>query len=256
KYQKKVIFKVVNGKWADGTNADKVVYLDLMKDGKYAVDGTATLTAPTGMVANEGFEGGAWKVTPPSIVSGTNEETFIYTFTEVVPENPDNSDNPDNPENPDTPDTPDTPVDPGTPDVPGGEGEGGGNGSLNGGAHHILFGKTDGIGWYQVSKDGGKTWDIVFGNSTYEVKHGTEIIVRAGDIMGDAFTFYVNGNAVKPDANGNLVVTVNGYMLIGAIGIDPDIDFEVPDVEESLNWFQKIIKAIKDFFDKIFGWMK
>ena len=41
-------------------------------------------------------------------------------------------------------------------------------------------------------------------------------------------------------------------MLIGALGFD----FEVPDVEESLNWFQKIIKAIKDFFNKIFGWMK
>ena len=42
-------------------------------------------------------------------------------------------------------------------------------------------------------------------------------------------------------------------MLIGAIGIDPDIDFEVPDAEESPNWFQKIIKAIKDFFAKLFG---
>ena len=67
--------------------------------------------------------------------------------------------------------------------------------------------------------------------------------------MGDAFTFYVNGDAIEPDENGNLVITVDGYMLIGALGYKID----VPDVEESLNWFQKIIKAIKDFFAKIFG---
>ena len=47
-----------------------------------------------------------------------------------------------------------------------------------------------------------------------------------------------------------------GGNVIGAIGIDPDIDFEVPDVEESLNWFQKIIKAIKDFFAWIGSWFK
>ena len=246
KYQKKVIFKVVNGTWADGSVADKVEYLDLMKAGKFAADGTATLTAPTGMIAFEGFEGGSWDVTPPAEVSGTNVEVYTYTFKEYVPEVPDE---------PETPDNPDTPVDPDTPDNPNGDGTGtgDGNGSLGGNAQHILFGKTDGIGWYQVSQDGGQTWDIVFGNSTYEVKHGTEIIVKAGDLMGDSFTFYVNGDAVKPDENGCLVITVNSYMLIGAIGIDPDIDFEVPDVEESLNWFQKIIKAIKDFFAKLFG---
>ncbi len=243
KYQKKVIFKVVNGTWSDGTDEDKFVYLDLMKDGKYAVDGTASLAAPAGMVANEGFEDGAWDITPPAAVSGTKEEIYTYTFVEAVPEEPENPDNPDNPTDPDTP------------DVPGGEGEGEGegNGSLNGGAHHILFGKTDGIGWYQVSQDGGKTWDIVFGNSTYEVDHGTQLIIKVGDLMGDSFVFYVNGEKHHPDENGQLVITVNGYVLIGAISVVPEIDFEVPDVEESLNWFQKIIKAIKDFFAKLFG---
>ncbi len=246
KYQKKVIFKVVNGTWADGTTADKVVYLDLMKDGKYALDGTAALTAPTGMKANEGFEGGAWDITPPSAVSGTNVETYTYTFTETAPEEPDTPDNPDNPDTPDEPDVPDTPV---NPDSPEGDGEGD-NGSGNlGFKNYILFGKTDGIGWYQVSKDGGQPYDVVFGNSTYEVEPGTEIIVKVGDLMGDAFTFYVNGDAIEPDENGNLVITVDGYMLIGALGYKVN----VPDVEESLNWFQKLIKAIKDFFAKLFG---
>ncbi len=234
KYQKKVIFKVVNGTWADGRNKDIIYILTLDKNGN------ASVTVPAGMKANDGFEGGAWDVVPSVSVSGTDTEIYTYIFTKVVnpPVDPE-------PENPDTP------------DVPGGEGEGNGNGngngSLDGGSHHILFGKTNGIGWYQVSKDGGQTWSTVFGNSTYEVEHGTEIIVRVGDLVGNAFTFYVNGDAVKPDDNGEIRLTVNGYMLIGAVGIDPDIDFEVPDVEESLNWFEKIIKAIKDFFAWLFG---
>ncbi len=238
KYQKKVIFKVVNGKWSNGKANEIVNVVTLVKDGKYAADGSASLTAPTGMKANEGFEGGSWDVTPPSTVSGLETLTFTYSFTEVVPEEPENPGNPD------------TPTDPDTPDAPGGEGNG--NGSVSG-AHHIVFGKTDGIGWYHVSQDGGQSWDIVFGNSTYEVKNGTELIIKAGDILGDSFTFYVNGDAVKPNDDGEIRVTVKGYMLIGAIGIDPDIDLEVPDVDESLNWFQKLIKAIKDFFAKLFG---
>ena len=361
KYQKKVIFKVVNGIWSNGTTEDIVQYLTLVKDGKYSIDGEAALVAPSGMIANKDYKNGSWDKEVPSVVSGTETLTYTHTFirstTPVEPldkvsyivehykenadgayeiaddeiftgkigetvtatakdyegyvlneekstfsgtlvklesdgnilvlklyydidagnggeDTPDTPDTPDVPVDPDTPDTPDVPVDPDTPDTPdvpvdpedptdpdapvdpdapGGEGEGEGNGSFGGGAHHILFGKTDGIGWYNVSKDGGQTWDIVFGNSTYEVENGTEIIVKVGDLMGDTFTFYVNGDKYYPDENGQLVITVNGYMLIGAISVVPEIDFEVPDVEESLNWFQRIIKAIKDFFAKLFG---
>ena len=117
---------------------------------------------------------------------------------------------------------------------------------------HVVFGKTDGIGWYRVSKDGGQTFDIVFGNSTYEVELGTQLIVQVGDLTGDSFRFYVNGNGVEPDENGNLVVTVDGYMLIGALGYD----ITVPDVDESLSLIEKIIKAIKDFFNMILSWFK
>ena len=73
KYQKKVIFKVVNGKWADGTFADKIVYLDLMKDGEYAVDGTASLTAPADMVANEGYTVNVYGYTVNYLEKGTNK---------------------------------------------------------------------------------------------------------------------------------------------------------------------------------------
>lgn len=119
--------------------------------------------------------------------------------------------------------------------------------------HSIVFGKTNGIGWYKVSQDGGKTFETVFGNSVYEVKQGTEIIVSVGDVSGNAFTYYVNGNAVAGNEDGNLVITVTEYMLIGALGFDPETPSEVPDVKESVSWFQKLIQAIKDFFAMIFG---
>ncbi len=237
KYQKKVIFKVVNGTWADGTTADIIEYVDLKTEYEWDINGSAVLTAPEGMLANEGYENGAWSVIPPATVSGTDTEVYTYIFAEIT--------EPDTPENPDNPDEPDTPEEPDTPDVPGGNGSGNSDRK-----HHVLFGKTEGIGWYTVSKDGGQTYQIVFGNSTLEVEEGTQLIIKVGDLMGDAFTFYVNGQAVEPDENGNLVITVEGYMLIGALGYK----FEVPDIEESLNWFQRLIKAIKDFFARIFGW--
>ena len=115
--------------------------------------------------------------------------------------------------------------------------------------HYIVFGKTEKIGWYSVSLDGGESFMPVFGNSNLEVPEGTEMIIKANDVFGDPFTFYVNGAAVTPDENGYIRITVDGFMLIGALGI-PVV---APDVEESLNWFQRLIKAIKDFFARLFG---
>ena len=119
-------------------------------------------------------------------------------------------------------------------------------------SHYIVFGKTEKIGWYKISKDGGKTWQIVFGNSNLVMPKGTQLVIRAVDIMGDPFTFYINGKAVTPDENGYVYVDVQEFMLVGALGI-PVI---APDAEESLNWFQKIIQSIKDFFAKIASWFK
>ena len=245
KYQKKVIFVVENGTWADGSKENIEIMLELKTDGKWNESAQVELPVPEGMKADEGFGNGKWVLGKdmPTHVGGTITETFTYRFKEI--KEPENPGTPDNPDNPDTPDTPDTP------------GEDGGNGNADAETkHYVVFGKTDGIGWYNVSKDGGQTFDIVFGNSHYEVEEGTELIIKVGDLMGDNFVFYVNGDKYQPDENGQLVVTVKGYMLIGAISVVPEIDFEVPDTEESLNWLQKIIKAIRDFFDKLFGWMK
>ena len=118
--------------------------------------------------------------------------------------------------------------------------------------HYIVFGKTEKIGYYTVSLDGGETYLLVFGNSHLEVEHGSEIIIKAHDVFGDPFTFYINGKAVKPDENGFVRVKVDSYLLIGALGIP----VEAPDAEESLNFFQRLIKSIKDFFAKIASWFK
>ena len=118
--------------------------------------------------------------------------------------------------------------------------------------HYIVFGRTEHIGWYNVSLDGGETFFPVYGNSHLEVEHGTEIIIKARDLVGDPFTFYVNGTAVKPDENGYIRILVDRYLLIGALGIP----VEAPDVEESMSLIERFIKAIKDFFNMIASWFK
>ncbi len=118
--------------------------------------------------------------------------------------------------------------------------------------HYIVFGRTEHIGWYNVSLNGGETFFPVYGNSHLEVEHGTEIIIKARDLVGDPFTFYVNGTAVKPDENGYIRILVDRYLLIGALGIP----VEAPDVEESMSLIERFIKAIKDFFNMIASWFK
>ncbi len=115
--------------------------------------------------------------------------------------------------------------------------------------HHVCFGKTDGIGWYEVSVNGGDFFPQG-PNSTLEVENGSVLVVRVQDMwIDDEFDFYVNGKKVAMDPANTITVVVDGYMLIGALSMD----VEVPDVEESLTLFEKILKAIKDFFDWLFG---
>ena len=84
KYQKKVTFKVVCGTWYDTTTEDITLYLTLMTDGKWDAEGSAALTAPVGMIANEGHEGGGWDVIPPAIVKGIEAETFTFSFQKAL----------------------------------------------------------------------------------------------------------------------------------------------------------------------------
>ena len=89
-------------------------------------------------------------------------------------------------------------------------------------------------------------------NSTLEVEEGSILVVRVQDMwIDDEFDFYVNGKKVPMDPANTITVVVDGYMLIGALSMD----VEVPDAEESLNIFQKLIKAIREFFRKLFSWL-
>ncbi len=115
--------------------------------------------------------------------------------------------------------------------------------------HYVCFGKTDGIGWYEVSVNGGDFFPQG-PNSTLEVQNGSILVIRVQDMwINDEFDFYVNGKKVKTDAANTITVKVEGYMLIGALSMD----IEVPDVEESLSLLEKLIHAIKAFFDFIFN---
>ena len=117
---------------------------------------------------------------------------------------------------------------------------------------HITFGKTDGIGWYEVSVNGGDFFPQG-PNSTLEVMEGSVLVVRVQDMwIDDEFDFYVNGKKVPVDPANTITVVVDGYMLIGALSMD----VEVPDVEESLNIFQKIANLFKQFINWIRGWFK
>ena len=84
KYQKKVVFKVENGCWKDGTETDIALWLTLTdENGSWDENGSAELKIPTDMYAKSGYENGKWNVTPPALVTGTATETFTYRFSQI-----------------------------------------------------------------------------------------------------------------------------------------------------------------------------
>lgn len=69
-----VIYKVVNGTWADGTTTDLT---------ETVADGANPSNVPTGMLPSAGYTGGAWDIDPVSAAISGNM-TFTYTFVEGV----------------------------------------------------------------------------------------------------------------------------------------------------------------------------
>ena len=72
-----VTFRISNGTWADGTNADKQVIVPL-------TDGKGTLDAadiPTGMKADSGYTGGTWDRQPDTTADAmTGNVLYTYSF--------------------------------------------------------------------------------------------------------------------------------------------------------------------------------
>ena len=83
KYQKKVTFKVSNGKWSSGATADIIQYKTLKNSTGYSLSATASLSAPTGMTRNYGYTGGAWNTTVPTSVTGNAAVTYTYSFSRM-----------------------------------------------------------------------------------------------------------------------------------------------------------------------------
>lgn len=76
---KTVTFKVQNGKWSDGTSADKTVTVKLR-------NGLGTLSeadVPTGMTPDTGYKApGAWDIRPNTDLNGiTGDVTYVYRFS-------------------------------------------------------------------------------------------------------------------------------------------------------------------------------
>ena len=87
KYQKKVIFAVVFGTWADGSSDEICTVVTLLDaEGKPAVDGTAAIAAPEGMLPFNSYDNGSWDKAVPETVSGKETEKFTYSFVYVQPE--------------------------------------------------------------------------------------------------------------------------------------------------------------------------
>ncbi len=76
--QHTVTFKVVNGKWNDGINADKIVTL------KGAEGDTLKLTADqipeVGNEPSSSYEAGSWDVTPSNETAITQDTIYTYTY--------------------------------------------------------------------------------------------------------------------------------------------------------------------------------
>ena len=85
-FQKKIIFKVVNGTWANDTTVDIVIVVNLLDGhGKHSKNGQADIAGyiPVGMKANSGYHNGAWDINPVSPAIGTETVTYTYSFEKV-----------------------------------------------------------------------------------------------------------------------------------------------------------------------------
>ena len=85
KYQVKIVYKVQNGTWDDGTSEDKKQIINLYdKDGNPAENGTGKITTPeVGSKPNEGYKEGSWNIELPNEVTSKEiyqiqKQTILY----------------------------------------------------------------------------------------------------------------------------------------------------------------------------------
>jgi len=90
-YQKPVTFHIVNGTWG-GSAAPITTYVTLCNGlGEYDVNGSGALVVPINMQPFEGYASGAWDVTPPDTVRGTEPAEFTFRYRRAaMPSTPSN----------------------------------------------------------------------------------------------------------------------------------------------------------------------
>ena len=92
-YQKKIEFRIRNGNWASGDNEPVTVYVTLIENGKWSINGTAEIpqsvldrvSAPIGY---NGYIDRGWYPDLPETVSGTDTDVFTYIFSAPNKYNP------------------------------------------------------------------------------------------------------------------------------------------------------------------------
>ncbi len=89
KFQRTIIFKVINGVWVKSPEdkADKTNVVTLVKEGKWSEEGTASVTVPAGMEADYGYENGVWNAEIGASVTVdktfTNPTVYAYSFSKI-----------------------------------------------------------------------------------------------------------------------------------------------------------------------------
>ena len=80
-------------------------------------------------------------------------------------------------------------------------------------------------------------------------------VAQIQQIFKDLFGTIGNNSGCTYGAIAKIMEDLTGVWN-DTVGDDQDHEDAVEDVEESLNWFQRLIKKIKEFFQKIFSVFK
>lgn len=113
--------------------------------------------------------------------------------------------------------------------------------------YRITFDKPDTIEYFLVSKDNGETYIPVHGG-TFEHLKGTTLTIKAyGAAL--SYVFSVNGKDIDSADSNRLILEVNRDKTVSVRPVD------FPSGEETLSFFERVIKWFRDLFDKLFGWM-
>ena len=80
-YSAKVTFKVVNGAWDDGSDADIPVTLTGTEESDMKL--TAAQIPAVGNKPDEGYKAGSWDTTPDTETKITGDKTYTYTYNKI-----------------------------------------------------------------------------------------------------------------------------------------------------------------------------